>query len=77
MHQRSARSADPELFTRFRATCRTILLLCAIAACLCPMVAFAQNQGAPVGGSVEQLKALAEKGNAEAQLKLAELYRTG
>lgn len=38
---------------------------------------FAQQSSAPAEGSLEYYKALAEKGNAEAQLKLAELYQQG
>jgi uncharacterized protein len=76
MHFRTASSADGKFLTLCATICRSLLLLCTIAACLCPMAAMAQDQGA-AAGSLEQLKTLAEKGNAEAQLKLAELYRTG
>lgn len=37
----------------------------------------AQQSSSPVEGSLEYYKGLAEKGNAEAQLKLAELYKQG
>lgn len=39
--------------------------------------ALAQDQSAPKEGSLEYYKNLAEKGNAEAQMKLGELYKSG
>jgi TPR repeat protein len=77
MHFRKAKPADPKFLTLHGKIRRSLVLLCTIAACLCPMAAMAQDKGSPAAGSFEQLTALAEKGNAEAQLKLAELYRTG
>jgi uncharacterized protein len=77
MHFRTASSADGKFLTLCATICRSLLLLCTIAACVCPMAAMAQAQGTPAASSLEQLTTLAEKGNAEAQLKLAELYRTG
>jgi uncharacterized protein len=60
-----------------RAVCCVALFLSLIAMCVAPLTAMAQNPSPAPAGSLDELKALAEKGNAAAQVKLADLYRTG
>lgn len=53
------------------------LLFCLILIASLTAPAFAQDQAAPKEGTFEYYKSLAEKGNAEAQMKLGELYKSG
>ncbi len=57
--------------------CRAVVFFAAVSISVLPTFALAQQPSGPPEGSLEQYKALAEKGNAEAQVKLADLYRTG
>jgi TPR repeat protein len=57
--------------------CRAVIFFSMILACLFPSFAVAQQSSSPPNGSLENYKTLAEKGDAQAQIKLADLYRTG
>jgi uncharacterized protein len=57
-------------------SCYAIIVITALFL-LSPAFAGAQQPSAPAEGSVEYYRSLAEKGNAEAQAKLADLYRSG
>jgi uncharacterized protein len=63
-------------YALLRAVCPVVVLLAVLFTFVVSISAVAQNS-TPTASTLEQLKALAEKGNAEAQLKLADLYRTG
>jgi TPR repeat protein len=56
---------------------QAIIFLAAMSVFLWPAFALAQQPSTPPEGSLEHYRALAEKGNAEAQVKLADLYRIG
>ncbi len=53
------------------------LFFCLILIASLTWPAFAQDQASPKEGTFEYYKSLAEKGNAEAQMKLGELYKSG
>jgi len=69
MHARCIFGKRPFVAASFHAVILFVMLL----GILAPGLSVAQEQA----GSFEQLKALAEKGDAAAQTKLADLYRTG
>jgi TPR repeat protein len=77
MNKATLSSGDPRTYTPLKAVCCVVGLLSVLVMCLLPLSAVAQNQSVPGTSSLEQIKALAEKGSAEAQLKLADAYRTG
>lgn len=77
MHQGTFLSGDLQNQFPLRTACVVVLFLSMIALIALPTPAAAQTPSTPPEGTLEQLKALAEKGNADAQLKLADLYRTG
>jgi TPR repeat protein len=56
---------------------RTVTFFSLILACLFPAFAVAQQSSSSPDGLLENYKTLAKKGDAQAQIKLADLYRTG
>lgn len=67
----------PREYLRTHELCRAMVLLLLLASSVCTLSAFAQNSTSLGDTQLDALKALAEKGNAEAQLKLADMYRAG
>lgn len=70
-------SDGPRKFLRTNERGRAIVLLSLMVLSVCTLSAFAQSPTSLATASLNDLKALAEKGNTEAQLKLADMYRAG